>query len=192
MMAGSDTRSDAERKLDRFLRRFAYVRRDNIEAFAERFAQWLKAGAPPRDPRTLLPRIGIAIERGAVEPPARARWEHGGDGRVLVVSEQERLEAQAFAAWREIFCLLASRPAFPTELSQGAQERLANKFASAMLMPREAVLEGAQRFRTNPEALVEVLASRFGVSLTAMRKRLYELEILRPRSRTVHVAERDL
>ena len=90
-----------------------------------------------------------------------------------------------------MFLLLASRPAFPTELSQGALERLANRFAGTVLMPAEAVTEAAARFRTNPEALVEVLSSRFGVSLTAMRKRLYELEILRPRSRTVHVPEPD-
>ena len=55
-------------------------------------------------------------------------------------------------------------------------------------MPADAVVEAAERFGTNPEALVEVLAGRFGVSLTAMRKRLYELEILRPRSRSVHPA----
>jgi len=191
MMAGSDTRSDAERRLDRFLRHFAYVTRDNIEAFAARFADLVKAGEPPRDPRALLPRVGIGVEGGAIEPPARARSQRSGAGYLITVSEHERPEAQSFAAWREVFRLLASRAAFPTQLSQGALERLANKFAGAMLMPAEAVTEAAARFRTNPEALVEVLSSRFDVSLTAMRKRLYELEILRPRSRTVHVPEPD-
>jgi predicted transcriptional regulator len=186
-MTQTEATEAIERRLDRFLRRFAYVRRDNIETFAQRFVEVMKAGGPPRDPRALLPSLGIAVERGAVEPPQRARWRRRGDGYVITVSEHERTDAQSFAAWREAFRLLAARRAFPTGLSQVALERLSNKFSTAILMPADAVVEAAQRFRTNPQALVEVLAGRFGVSLTAMRKRLYELEILLPRSRSVHV-----
>jgi hypothetical protein len=186
-MAQAKSREQVERRLDRLLHRFAYVRRDNIEAVAGRFAELVKAGAPPRDPRLLLPRVGIAVERGVVSPPQRARWERRGDGYVITVSAHESLPAQSFAAWREVFMLLAVRRTFPTALSQVGLERLANKFASAMLMPGEAVMTAARRFATNREALAEVLAERFAVSLTAMRKRLYELEILRPRSRAVHL-----
>ena len=187
-MRQDDNRTPAQRRLDNFLRRFAYVRRDNIATFGARFAELVKAGAPPRDPRGLLPRVGIAVERGAIEPPQRARWEEREGGYVITVSELDQPQAQSFAAWREMFFLLASRPAFPTELSDGARERLANLFASAILMPAEAVAALAARFATNRESLVEVLAARFDVSAVAMRKRLYELEILRPRSKAVHVA----
>jgi hypothetical protein len=187
-MTPTATRSDIERRLDRLLRRFAYVRRDNIETFAQRLAQFVRAGDPPRDPRSLLPRLGIAVEPGVIEPPARARWARRGDGFVIIVSAHEQPAAQSFAAWREAFLLLAARPAFPSDLAQATLEQLANRFATTILMPEAAVTEAARRFSTNPEALVEVLAARFGVSLTAMRKRLYELKILRPRSRTVHVA----
>jgi len=186
-MAQTGAREQIERRLDRFLRRFAYVRRDNIQTFARRFAELVKAGNPPRDPRSLLPRAGIAVERGMLPPPLRARWERRGEGYVITVSEHEQPQAQSFAAWREAFRLLAARPAFPTALTQVGLERLANKFATAILMPAEAVIAEARRFSTNPEALVEVLGARFGVSLTAMRKRLYELEILRPRSRSIHL-----
>lgn len=186
-MAQTDTRAQIERRLDRFLRRFAYVRRDNIETFARRFAELVKAGDPPRDPRSLLPRAGIAVERGLLAPPLRGRWEPRREGYVITVSEHEQPPAQSFAAWREAFRLLAARPAFPTALTQIGLERLANKFATAILMPAEAVIAQARRFSTNPEALAEVLAGRFGVSLTAMRKRLYEMEVLRPRSRSIHL-----
>ena len=187
-MTQTQASAAVERRIDRFLRRFAYVRHDNIETFAQRFVELLKAGAPPRDPRAILPRIGIAVERGMVEPAARARWQPGAGGYVITVSEHDRTEAQSFAAWREAFHVLAARRAFPSDLSQASLERLSNKFSTAILMPADAVVEAAERFGTNPEALVEVLAGRFGVSLTAMRKRLYELEILRPRSRSVHPA----
>ena len=72
-MTQTQASAAVERRIDRFLRRFAYVRHDNIETFAQRFVELLKAGAPPRDPRAILPRIGIAVERGMVEPAARAR-----------------------------------------------------------------------------------------------------------------------
>jgi len=187
-MTQTATRSDIERRLDRFLRRFAYVRRDNMDTFAQRFAELLKAGDPPRDPRSLLPRVGITMESGALSPPTRARWARRGAGFVITVTAHEQPAAQSFAAWREAFRLLAARPAFPSDLTQMTLERLANRFATAILMPEPAVTAAARRFSTNPDALVEVLATRFGVSLAAMRKRLYELKILQPRSRTVHVA----
>lgn len=190
-MRQRQARSDTDRRLDRFLGRFAYVRRTNIATFAQRFAELVEAGAPPRDPRALLPRAGIEVERGMVEPPQRARWGRRGDGYVITVSEHDQPEAQSFAAWREAFRLLAARPLFATELSEVGRDRLANKFATCVLMPTARVVEAARRFRTNPESLVEVLAQRFGVSVTAMRKRLYELEILRPRSPRVHLPERE-
>jgi Zn-dependent peptidase ImmA (M78 family) len=55
------------------------------------------------------------------------------------------------------------------------------------LMPRAEVLREAEKFRTNPEQLVAVLADRFGVSQIAMRRRLYELGILRRGSRGIHL-----
>jgi predicted transcriptional regulator len=186
-MTRTEAMEAAERRIDRFLRRFAYVRRDNIDTFAQRFVELVKAGEPARDPYALLPRLGIAVERGALDPPARARWRRRGAGYVITVSDHDRREAQSFAAWREAFRLLAAHRAFPTDLSQATLDRLANKFATAVLMPAQSVIEAAERFRTNPEALVAVLGERFGVSLTAMRKRLYELEILRPRSAGVHL-----
>lgn len=190
-MRQDEARERAERRLDRLVRRFAYVRRSNLEAFARRFAELVRAGAPPRDPRTLLPRAGITVQRGIIQPPLRARWERAEAGFALTVSEHDQPEAQAFAAWREVFLLLAAQPGFPTALSQVGRERLANRFATAILMPAEEVIKAARRFSTNPEALVEVLARRFGVSVTAMRKRLYELEVLRPRSRSVHLPPED-
>ncbi len=180
-------RAGPDQRLGRFLRRYAYVRRANIEAFAQRFAELVKAGAPPRDPFALLPQAGIAVERGLVQAPLRGRWARRGGGYVVTVSAHEQPPAQAFAAWRETFLLLAAHRAFPTALTQVARDRLANRFASEILMPADAVLALARRFATNREALVEILAQRCGASVTAMRRRLYELEILRPRSREVHL-----
>jgi hypothetical protein len=178
---------ELERLLGMFLRRFSFVARANMQRFASSLARHLKAQDIPRDPLTILPRLGIEVKSGLLPGGERATLEATKDGYAMRYSAHIPRSAGRFALWREFFKVLRAHPAFPTRLSASVAEELADRFATCMLMPRAEVLREAEKFSTNPEQIVAVLADRFGVSQTAMRRRLYELAILRPRSSTVHV-----
>lgn len=180
------TEAELARLLDTFLGRFAYVGARNLEAFAERFAACLKATEVPRDPFHLLPALGITVERTALAPRRRAMWTREGTAYRVYVSQHDPPGEAHLSLWHEMFEMLAERPRFPTALSPAALERLADRFAALMLMPAGPLAEQAAGLATNPSGLVRVLADRFGVTPAAMRSRLYELGILRPRSRVVH------
>jgi hypothetical protein len=164
--------------LGRFLQRFSFVTLDNVETLADRFAVAIKARLLPRDPFHLLPLLGMEVQRDFVPPPARAEWKRDGGCYRITVSRHHANTTANFALWLACFQILAAHPRFPTALSDRWRERLGNKFAAAMLMPREEILAAAEKFRTNPECLVPVLANKFAVSWTAMRKRLQELNAL--------------
>ena len=176
---------ELDRLLERFLRRFAFVGPTNIVSFADRFAEFLKATELPRDPVHLLSRMGIRLARAQLDS-ARAVWAKEGEEYVIYCGRYERPASVSFTLFHEVFEILAHHPRFPTALSDWLEQRLANQFAAALLMPEEAIRHEAARFRTNQECLVPILAERFGVSLSAMRKRLYELRIGngRPANRT--------
>ena len=163
--------------LGKFLRRYAYISLTNIESLSDQFARFIRATEVPRDPFHLLPHLGIALERKLLSPPSRAIWTRQDNRYIIYYSAHDRTASANFSLWHELFEILASHPQCPSALSPWLHERLANKFASFMLMPREAVLTQAARFRRNPEYLVTILSQRFLVSQTAMRKRLYELGI---------------
>ena len=168
--------------LGKFLGRFAYVGPTNVLSFAERFAGFLKATELPRDPFHLLPRMGIRLARAQLDS-ARAIWAREGGEYVIYCGRYERPASVSFTLFHELFEILAHHPRFPTALSHWLEQRLANQFAAALLMPEEAVRREAERFRTNRECLIPILAEKFGVSLSAMRKRLYELGMEKATSR---------
>jgi hypothetical protein len=178
---------ELERLLGMFLRRFSFVARANMQRFASSLARHLKALEIPRDPLTILPRLGIEVKSGLLPGGERATLEATKDGCAIRYSAHLRRSAARFALWREFFKVLRAHPAFPTRLSASVAEELADRFATCMLMPRAEVVREAEKFRTNPEQIVAVLADHFGVSQTAMRRRLYELAILRPGSRALHI-----
>jgi len=166
-----------ERLLDGFLGRFAYVGSRNLEAFTERFATLLKATEIPRDPFHLLDTLGIAVERTVLVPPHRALWTREGGGYHIYCSRHDGAPAARFSLWHEMFEILAERPRFPSALAPQAEQRLADRFAACILMPAGPLREHAAGLLTNPSCLLAVLACRFGVSLTAMRRRLRELDL---------------
>ncbi|MEN6521340.1 MAG: hypothetical protein ABFD46_09365, partial [Armatimonadota bacterium] len=55
------------------------------------------------------------------------------------------------------------------------EERRADRFAAALLMPHWLVREWWDELSSNPTGRVPVMASRFSVSLSAMRIRVKEL-----------------
>jgi Zn-dependent peptidase ImmA (M78 family) len=183
----SPRHDELDRLLSRFLRRFSFVARGNMERFAGSLARHLKAHQIPRDPLTVLPALGLDVSRALLQPAERAQTKATKQGYSILYSAHIQRPAARFALWREFFKILRAHHAFPTRLSAETAEELADRFAACMLMPRAEVLREAEKFRTNPEQIVAVLADRFGVSQIAMRRRLYELGILRPGSRAVHI-----
>lgn len=57
------------------------------------------------------------------------------------------------------------------------EERRANRFAAAILMPHWIVRKWWEELSGNPDARVPIMASRFDVSLSAMRIRVNELKL---------------
>ena len=169
------------RLLDGFLRRFAYVSERNLETFTERLAGLLRATEVPRDPFHLLDGLGIGIERSLLVPPRRALWIREGNRYHIYCSRHESVEAARFSLWHELFEILAERPCFPTALDPATERRLADRFAACMLMPALPLRQQAAGLVHNPAGQVPVLARRFGVSSAAMRRRLHELGLVRPR-----------
>jgi hypothetical protein len=159
----------------KLLRRYAFVNQKNIAAFAEAFAHHLKAHTIPRDPFLLLPMLGIKLQPEALSRASRAVWVRTDGIYAVHYSRYEKRAAARFSLWHEAFEMLAQHPHFPSLLDEYWQERLADVFAACVLMPKTAVCQEAARFATNGEGLVAVLADRFAVSATAMRRRLREV-----------------
>lgn len=57
------------------------------------------------------------------------------------------------------------------------QERAANRFAAALLMPEDWLRAAWEDFRDNPDHRPEIVAEKFGVSAEALKVRLKELGI---------------
>ncbi len=168
---------DLDKLMTPLLRRFQFVGASNIDTFADRFCAHIRATTIPRDPFDHLPRLSVTLERTVLSRPTRALWVREGDQYFVYYSLHENTSAARFSLWHECFEILANHPQFPTALSAAWLERLADKFACCVLMPAEPVRRSATRLRGNPDGLVAVLAERFSVSQTAMRRRLRELSV---------------
>ena len=175
------TAAELDVLLAKFLRRFAFIAGRNIEHFCDRLASYLRLTELPRDPHQVLPSLGIGLQRAPLTPPARALWARTGDRYLIYYGSHEGRAGSSFSLWHEFFEIMAHHRGFPTLLAEGALERLADRFAAAILMPSQAVAAEAGKLCYNQGAMVPVLAGRFGVSRAAMRKRVWELGILRPR-----------
>ncbi|NIM05817.1 MAG: ImmA/IrrE family metallo-endopeptidase [Armatimonadetes bacterium] len=161
--------------LGRFLRRYAFVNHLNIACFAEAFARHLRAQTVPRDPFSLLPMLGLQLHRSPQLFASRAIWIKTNNTYAIHYSQYENRSSIRFSLWHEAFEILAEHPHFPSLLPPAEKERLADRFAASLLMPDWAIRREVKRFATNGAGLVAVLADCFGVSRTAMRRRLREV-----------------
>lgn len=172
---------ELDRRMDRFLRGWAWVSCANIEPFAERVAAWLGVSETPRCARWVMEGLGFHIVRTHLPSGTLAVWTRE-DGRYTVrLSPFLSRPAANFTLWHEWMDILMARPAFPTPLGPHAAERLADRFAACVTMPRREVLAQAALLAGSGEKSA-VLAARFGVSRSAMGRRLLELkrELLSP------------
>jgi len=164
--------------VEKFLRRYAFVNHKNMHAFAEAFALYIKATEVPRDPFLLLPMLGITLQRDSLSRASRAVWVRTANGYFIHYSQYESRASVRFSLWHEIFEILCHHPGFPSVFNPYWKERLADRFSAAVLMPEWAIREEMQRFATNAEAMPYILSDRFGVSLSAMRRRMREVNNL--------------
>lgn len=167
---------DLDRAADRFLRKWDFVSHANMPAFANRTAQWMKLPPPPRYAADFLLAHGIRIRRETMPRGVWALWTIE-DGHYLVrISSFLEPAAANFTLWHEWFDILAARPAFPGSPVGAYAERLADRYAACLTMPEGTLRESVATFRGRGDK-TDVLASRFGVSRAAMRRRLRELNL---------------
>mgnify|MGYP001097234212 CR=1 FL=1 len=165
---------ELDSRIDAFLRRWAWVSHANMEPFAEAVAAWLEITSPPRCARSLMEGLGFHIVRTHLPSGTLALWTCEDSRYTVRLSPFLSRAGANFTLWHEWMDILMARPAFPTPVSPIAAERLADRFAAYITMPRGQVVLEAERLRGCGDKSA-VLAARFGVSRLAMRRRLLEL-----------------
>lgn len=167
---------DLNRVMDRFTARWAWVRHTNMAGFAEQAASAFALGPPPRIAGEVFPRLGIGVVREALPPGMLAVWYAADEGYVVRISPFLTAPRANFTLWHEFFEILATRPRFPDTYHRRMVERLADRFAACLTMPAEELALAAAPMRGRGDKSA-ALAARFGVSASAMRRRLHELKL---------------
>jgi hypothetical protein len=162
--------------MDRYLARWAWVRRSNMEAFAEQTARWMECARTPRYASDALRSLGICITREALPPGVLAVWSVGESRYHIRLSPFLSGPRANFTLWHEWFEIMAARPRFPRPPTGREGERMADFFAASITMPAMEVRRAALGFRSADDKS-SVLAARFGVGTAAMRVRLRELGV---------------
>lgn len=171
--------------LDHFLRPGPPIHQTGMEVFARRTARFLALSEPPRPAAPVLRSLGIEVVREGLPGGLCAVWTiEGGRYRVRLSPFLSGPRAD-FTLWHEWFEMMAARPAFSAVCEVPPQgrprEHMAGRFAACLMMPSDAVIRAAENVlggslhgRGDKTA---VLAARFGVSTSAMRLRLRDLQL---------------
>jgi len=129
----------------------------------------------PREPRPrhYLPLLCVAIVKG-VPASGRANWMRAGN--TYEIKAPAHLDSNlSVTLWHEFFEILSAHPKFPHLLPPEIEETVATQFAIHVLMPESDVRLQAAELHHPQVNKSFVLASRFGVSKSAMLIRLKEL-----------------
>lgn len=173
------TASDLDAALTTFLRRYAYVRRKNIEHFAHSFCCHFGLAEIPRDPFNILPyHFGITLQPALLPRPVRASWIRlsNTDSYLIHYSNHSPHHRLSLVLWHEFFEIMSAHQAFRTRLTTEEECDLATLFAVNVTMPRQDILAAAHELgHPHIQDKTGVLASRFGVSYLAMKLRLAQL-----------------
>ena len=171
------TADDLDRKLSRFLYRWAWVRAKNMPHFARRFCEQFRLTELPRDPFSILPNtFGIELERETLGRATAAQRIRINGSYTIQHTAHRRTEQITLSLWHEFAEIMFAHPRFPSRIDPERECRLATLFAVNVMMP-EADLRAAAEDVGHPDRddKTVVLASRFSVSVSAMRLRLAEL-----------------
>lgn len=165
---------------------------DDPDQLAVRERERLGLGDRPiKKLRTFLEEQGIRIFELPVPENVFSglSWWHDEYGPCILINASDTAPRRAFTVAHEYAHLLAHDKPFVCDLNVEVQrdERFANRFARSFLMPASDVRRTFQRRELSGTALTDKqlgsLASRYGVSLEAMARRLEELRLV-PRGTT--------
>jgi Zn-dependent peptidase ImmA (M78 family) len=169
---------------------------DEAELFAHK--AWQTLGLePPADLVKVASRLGIVIEEREFCPEVDGVYLRLPGGPPVIALNKSYLKPpvrRRFTLAHEIGHHLLTRRIRPdrrlffldtSKTRPTALERACDRFAALLLMPEELVRRYFEELAANETKRVSIMASRFGVSGWAMRRRLRELGLqARPR-RTV-------
>lgn len=160
--------------IGRFLLRFAWVGASNLETVADSFADYAGLHEFPRNPHQYLPLFGVNLVPENLGRGVQAVWIRLPAG--YIIQHSRYLTGKlGLVLWHEFFEIMASNPRFPTRLPIELEEKMATRFAVALMMPeREVRKQAADLKHPTLQNKTRVLAERFGVSYTAMKIRLRE------------------
>jgi Zn-dependent peptidase ImmA (M78 family) len=166
---------ELERALARFWRRWAYVSQRNVEAFAGSFAEWIGAKRLPRDVFLICEALGIRLRADALLAQ-RAAWSQINGHYVISYQPVEGSRGRAsFSIAHELAEIIFSHPRARPLMDASEERRLANHFATALLMPADEVKARFENYRANRTNLAPLIARDCKTSETAVRRRLREL-----------------
>lgn len=176
------------------IRDLATLSFEDVEALADSVRTTLGLGDYPPEslPRAAEERLGVQIWHEDLGRDGSAACMRGECGAAVLLNASEAPWRRGFSLAHELFHLLTWDAETIGRMGEdGAlfrrSETLANVFASALLMPVEAVLRELGRLRRGGAlryADLAVLAGKFGVSTQAMLWRLANLrEIAREEAR---------
>ena len=172
---------------------------DDPDRLAQRERERLGLGNRPiRDLRALLEKQGVRI----FEIPVRGEgfsgfsWWHSDYGPCILVNAGEEAGRRTFTLAHEYAHLLQAHlphVCHPEALIDKADERFANRFAVAFLMPASDVVNTFKSKGLSGTSLstpqLASLARRYGVSLHAMAIRLEELGLVAKRTTQSLIAQ---
>jgi len=168
---------ELERALARFWRKWAYVSHRNIEAFAQSFAEWVGVKRLPRDVFLICDALGIRLRADAMLA-RRGAWSQL-DGRYVISYQpvEGSRDRAAFTIAHELAEIVFSHPRARPLLDPAEERRLANHFATALLMPAQEMKGLFEKYRANRANLVALIARDCQTSEAAVRRRLRELSL---------------
>jgi len=163
---------------------------DEVEEVAERVRDSLGADdAPIDDVIELLESIGMKVVRHPLPNPVSGFSAFREDwGGVIVINASHPIDRQYFTALHELGHLIFHRreysvPGSGTTNSKDPREKVANHFASAVLLPRRALLKDLRRLRLPwiPDPVLVDLRLKYKVSMRTIVLRAKTLGIIEGR-----------
>lgn len=164
---------------------------EDAHAFAEQLIRWLRLGDVPADrlATTIEQELGIPVLFIEMPMGISGATCHHDDGTVMFINRNDAPGRRNFDLAHELFHVLTWAQHQPERIDMGAGagvqtpalsrsarrlEQLADNFAGALLMPRDALLRRWEQCRTSRDLPAELRASadHFRVSVPALLWRL--------------------
>jgi hypothetical protein len=169
-------------------------KRPTIEAIAEELLRCAGIEEPPVDPTHVARHLGVRLQKSDLGPDCSGILVRSGDSAVIGVHWAHHPNRQRFSIAHELghFRLHTGGTYVDKDVvvrfrddksgtGTDLEERQANQFAAALLMPEEWVRRefAMQPFTLSDDSALTDLAALFQVSTQAMSFRLADIKLLR-------------